>query len=148
MIPTAAHPPVSSSVRPSVRRVVRASAAYDLLVTAGFALPVTASAVFAVLGRAHEALGLTGAVPAPDPFTVLFANLTGSLVVVWSVFRLLRPTTAAGTADVAARAFFSLGMAAALAHGASPLVGGMLVLEVAWGIVQAAVLVGSRRAHR
>ncbi|WP_432513621.1 hypothetical protein [Kineococcus sp. SYSU DK001] len=132
---------------PSVRRVVRASAGYDLLVTAGFALPVTAPAVLAVAGRAHESLGLAGAVPHPDPFTVMFANLMGGLVVVWAVFRLLRPGAAAGAADVAARAFFALGMAAALTRGASPLVGGVLVLEVAWAVVQAAVLVGSRRAH-
>jgi hypothetical protein len=131
----------------TVRRTVRISALYDLVVTAGFALPFTAPALFEGFGVLQVGLGLPGSVPdAGDPFTVMFANLMGSLVVVWSVFRLVRPSRAAGAADTAARILFSLGMATALIQGASPLVLGMLTLEVLWAIVQGAVVVSARRA--
>lgn len=130
-----------------VRRTVRLSALYDLVVTAGFALPFTAPTLFAGLGVIHSALALPGVVPDPgDVFAVMFANLMGSLVVVWSVFRLMRPTWAAGVADTAGRLLFSLGMGAALLHGASPLVLGMLVFELVWAAVQGGVMLSARRA--
>lgn len=122
------------------RRTIRASALYDLAVTGGFALPFTAPTLFAALGVLHAWLDLPGSAPSPDVFTILFANLMGSIVSVWSLFRLLRPSYTAGVADIVARALFSLGMAAALAHGASPILGVMLVLEVGWAIVQAIAL--------
>lgn len=122
------------------RRVIRASATYDLIVTAGFAFPFSAPALLTALSGLHSWLALPGTGPAPDLFTVLFANLMGSIVVVWSVFRLLRPSYAAGAADVAARVLFSLGMGAALVHGASPVLAVMLTLELAWAIVQAIAL--------
>jgi hypothetical protein len=69
-------------------RVVRLSALYDLVVTAGFAFAVTATAIFDVLRGVHENLGLTGLMPDPgDPFTVMFANLMGSVVTVWLTAR-------------------------------------------------------------
>jgi hypothetical protein len=130
----------------TVRRTVRISALDDLIVTVGFALPFTAPALFEGLGAVQEVLGLPGSVPdAGDAFTVMFANLMGSLVVVWSIFRLARPSRAAGAADTAGRILFSLGMTAALSHGASPLVLGMLALEVLWALVQGAVVVSARR---
>ncbi len=129
-----------------VRRTVRISALYDLVVTAGFALLFTAPALFDAFGVLQSNLGLPGVVPdAGDPFTVMVANLMGSLVVVWAVFRLARPTRAAGAADTAGRTLFSIGMAEALLHGASPLVFGMLILEVLWAVVQGAVVASARR---
>lgn len=104
-----------------VRRTVRASALYDLIVTAAFALPFTAPALFDLLGLLHVSVGGAGEVPsAHSVFTVMFANLMGSLVVVWSIYRLTRPTREAGIADTAGRVLFSLGMIAALLRGASP----------------------------
>lgn len=131
-------------------RTVRASALYDLVVTAGFALPITAPLVLDALGVLHARWGLAGTVPsAEDAYTLLFANLTGSLVVVWSVYRLVRPSWAAGAADVAARALFSLAMIAALGGGASPLLLALLVPEIGWGVFQALVMGGAwSRARR
>jgi len=128
-------------------RVVRLSALYDLVVTVGFAFAVTATVIFTGLEALHTNLGLLGATPdASDPFTMMFANLMGSVVTVWALFRILRPSVAAGLADVGARVLFSIGMATALAHGASPLVAGMLVLELVWALAQGAALVAARRA--
>ncbi len=129
-------------------RVIRASAVYDLVVTSAFALPWTVGVVFAGIGWVHGTLGLSGALPSPDSaFTVLFANLMGSLVVVWSVVRLLRPSLALGVADTCARFLFALGMASALSSGGTGLLAGFLVAEVAWGLVQAGVVVSALRAR-
>ena len=130
----------------TARRTVRASAAYDLVVTAGFALPFTAPALFAALGALHGATALPGSTPAPDAFTVLFANFTGSVVAVWSVYRLLRPSWTAGAADVVARGLFSLAMIVALSRGASPVLAVVLVLEIGWGLAQAGVLLSAQRS--
>jgi hypothetical protein len=125
----------------TMRRTVRLSALYDLLVTTGFAFPFSAHLVLGGLADVHDALQLPGSVPdASDAFTVMFADLMGSIVVVWSVFRLARPTRAAGIADTAGRLSFSLAMAAALIAGAAPLVAGMLILELVWAAAQGIVV--------
>lgn len=121
----------------SVRRVVRASALYDLIVTAGFATPWTAALALGSVTDVHRALGLDGALPViDDPFSMLFANLLGSIVVVWAVVRLIRPTPFLGAGDTVGRLLFSTWFAWALLEGASPVLVGFLVLEVGWGLVQ------------
>ena len=93
-------------------RTIRRSALYDLIVTLPFATPWTARWLFAGLGALHEALGLPGPRPVlVDAIPVLFANLMGSLVVVWSITRLHAPTLSHGVADTAARGAFALWMA-------------------------------------
>lgn len=129
-------------------RVVRLSALYDLVVTVGFAFAVTAAVMFDGLGTLHGNLGLTGDTPdSSDPITMMFANLMGSVVTVWALFRIFRPSLAAGTADVAARVLFSLGMSTALLQGASPLVLIMLVLEIFWALMQGIALLSAPRAR-
>lgn len=131
---------------PSLRLIVRLSAWYDLVVAAGFALPFTAPSVITGLAGMHQALELSGAAPdASESYMVMFANLMGSLVVVWAVFRLLRPTRAAGAADTVARGLFAIGMAAALMRGASSLVAVMLVLELVWAVTQGLAVLSARR---
>jgi hypothetical protein len=133
---------------PNALRIVRLSALYDLVITAGFAFSMTATVIFDGLGALHENLGLTGSTPDPgDPFTVMFANLMGSVVTVWALFRILRPSLAAGAADVGARVLFSLGMSAALVQGASPLVLLMLILEIVWALAQSIALLAAHRAR-
>lgn len=125
----------------TVRRVVFFSALYDLLVTWPFATPWTASWLSTQLASLHLQLGLTGAPPSLDtPTALLFANLMGSIVTVWSVLRLLRPTAELGAADTAGRVLFSTWMVFALLHGAALVLVPLLVLEVAWGLVQGAVV--------
>lgn len=137
-----------------VRRTVRSSALYDLIISAPFALPFTAPVLFDVLGALHHSLGLSGLTPSSsDPYTVMFANLMGSIVVVWSVLRLVRPDRTVLVGDAVGRGLFSLGMLGALLNGASTIVAVMLVLEILWGVVQTAVAVrarglGSDRANR
>ena len=138
----------TTTITPAAR-VIRASAAYDLVVTAGFALPWTASLALASMGDVHRSLGLSGAVPvADDAFTLLLANLLGSIVSVWAVLRILRPVPVLGGADTVARLLFSTWFAWALMQGASPVLIGFLVPEVAWGLVQGAVVARALGAER
>lgn len=133
----------------SAARVIRASAVYDLVVTVGFALPFTAALALSAMGDLHRALGLSGVVPVvDDPFTILLANLLGSIVSVWAVLRILRPVPLLGAADTVARALFSTWFAWALAQGASPVLLGLLVPEVAWGVLQGAVVARALAAGR
>ena len=128
-------------------RVIRMSACYDLAVTVAFAFTATATLAFTALGDLHRALGFSGATPDPaEPFTMMFANLMGSLVTVWALYRIFRPSLAAGTADVGARLLFSLGMLTALLHGASALIIILLVLELAWAAAQAIAIVAAAPA--
>lgn len=118
------------------RRVVWASAAYDLLVTAPFATPWTFALAFGHLGLVNQALG-GQSLPPFEPVHMLFALLMGSVVMVWSVLRLRGPTTQFGRYDAAARALFSLWMAWAWTQTGAPMLWLFLVPEIAWVVVQA-----------
>ena len=132
---------------PIALRVIRLSAIYDLVVTVGFAFAITATMLLDSLAALHDNLGLTGATPDPsDPFTIMFANLMGSVVTAWAVFRILRPSLLAGGVDIGARILFSIGMTVALFEGASPLVIVMLALEIVWAVAQSIAIVAARRA--
>jgi hypothetical protein len=124
-----------SPSRPSYVRVVRASAWYDLIVTAGFATPWTYALVHDALSSLGDRLGL-GVLPALDPMQILFANLMGSVVVVWALLRLVKPLPLHGLLDGVARTLFATWQAYALTHGATRLLWLFLVAEVTFGVVQ------------
>ncbi|MEU6876723.1 hypothetical protein [Streptomyces sp. NPDC046712] len=123
--------------RPGYLRLVRASAWYDLVVTAGFATPWTYALVHGALSSTGEALGM-GGMPELDPMQTLYANLMGSVVVVWAVLRIVRPLPLHGLFDGVARTLFATWQAYALAHGATRLLWLFLVVEVVFGVVQLA----------
>ncbi|MEU9063543.1 hypothetical protein AB0D13_32945 [Streptomyces sp. NPDC048430] len=127
-------PAPASAVYP---RVVRASAWYDLVVTAGFATPWTYGLLHDALSTLGTALGL-GALPPQDPTQTLYANLMGSVVVVWAVLRLVSPLPAHGLYDGVARALFAAWQTYALAHGGPGLLWLFLGVEVAFGVAQLA----------
>jgi hypothetical protein len=110
-------------------RIVRASAWYDLIVTAGFATPWTYVLV-------HRALSSFGTFPPVDPIQALYANLMGSVVVVWALLRLFRTLPLHGLYDGIARVLFASWQAYALAHGAPKILVLFLVVEVSFGGVQ------------
>lgn len=122
---------------PPYLRLVRASAAWDLTVTAGFATPWTFAMVHALLNALGGALGL-GTFPELDLMQILYANLMGSVVMIWSLLRLVRPLRIHGLLDGVARVLFSTWMLYALAQGAPDLVWAFLVPEMLWGILQLA----------
>ncbi|MET8770485.1 hypothetical protein [Streptomyces sp. NPDC004658] len=121
--------------RPAYRRLVRASAWYDLAVTAGFATPWTYTLVHGALSSSAGTFGL-GVLPEPDLWQTLYANLMGSVVLVWATLRIVRSLPLHGLFDGVARILFSTWMAYALAHGASRILWLFLTFEVAWGVAQ------------
>ncbi|MBV7535361.1 hypothetical protein KW842_06255 [Duganella sp. sic0402] len=126
------------------RRIVSASAIYDLLVTAPFATPWSFAFVHARLDQLNQTLG--GApLPPFTPFHVLFACLLGSVVLVWSVLRIRDPQPLYGRYDGVARLLFTTWMIWALHATGAPLLWLFIVPELAWGIAQWLPVAASRR---
>ncbi|MFI6763962.1 hypothetical protein [Streptomyces sp. NPDC050355] len=121
--------------RPGYVRVVRVSAWYDLVIAIGFVTPWTYVVMHDALSFTAEAWGL-GAVPELDLWQTLYANLMGSVVLIWSVLRVVRTLPVYGLFDGVGRILFSAWMAYALAHGASRIVWLFLGVELAFGVVQ------------
>lgn len=120
----------------SYLRLVRASALYDLLVTAPFATPWSLAWLLHQLDGLGQALGLAPLAAFP-PEALLLGNLLGSLVCVWAVLRLAKPSLLLGRYDAVARGLFALWQAWALYQGASPLLAVFLLVEIGFGIAQA-----------
>lgn len=118
-------------------RIMKASAWYDLVVTAAFMTPWTFVFLMSVLGSVDAALGIPGEVPLMSPTLVLLGNLMGSVVIVWSVLRLHLGLAVFGRYDAVARVLFAAWQINAVLNGASWLVLVFVVAEVVFGILQA-----------
>ncbi|MDY0743639.1 hypothetical protein SNE35_03945 [Paucibacter sp. R3-3] len=116
--------------------IVKASAWYDLAVTWPFATPWTFALLYGALRSAAQALDLPGAMPPLDATNTLFANLLGSVVVVWSLARLLSPSVRMGRLDGMARWLFAAWQVNAVMSGGSVIVLGFSVVEVVFGVLQ------------
>jgi hypothetical protein len=117
------------------RQIVRASAVYDIVLTAPFATPWSFALIYQQLSSTNQQLGGLP-LPAFHPFHILIACLFGSIVLVWSALRLVQPEQRLGRFDGAARMLFSLWMAWALHETGAPLLWLFLVPEFSWGVVQ------------
>ena len=120
---------------PAFRRLVRASAIYDVLMTGAFATPWTLLLLREQLSTVNVRLG--GApLPVFEPFHLLIGCLLGSVVLVWSVLRIVDPQPRFGRYDAAARYLFSLWMGWALLVTGEPVLWLFIVPELAWGLAQ------------
>lgn len=134
---------------PNVHRIVFYSALYDLLVTAPFATPWTATATFKLLAALHQHLGLHGStLPDPGALSLLFVNLFGIVVLMWSGVRLLKPTVFNGAVDSIGRLTFATTMAFALCSGSSTLVAGFMILELVWLVIQGSAVFSALKGSR
>ena len=117
------------------RRVVQASALYDLLVTAALATPWTLPLAHSLMSSLNMQLG--GApLPVFESFHMFIGGLLGSIVTVWSLLRLRAPSLLLGRHDGAARFLFSGWMAWTLAQTGAPMLWLLLVPEFLWGVAQ------------
>ncbi len=134
----AAHAPIGIPALSPQRalRVVRASAWYDLLVTWPFALPWSFVWLHAQLASLAHAMGLPGTLHPLDATHLLLANLLGSVVVVWSVARIVAPSRLLGGLDGLARMLFAVWQIYAVAHGASTIILVFTVMELLFGVLQ------------
>jgi len=126
-------------------RIVWLSALYDLIVTVSFATPWTARFTLGQLAG----LGFGGApLGAPDALDLLFITMFGSIVTIWSVVRLRKPSVELGVADGIGRAVFALWQAYALGHGVNHVIGLFLVVEIGFGLAQLGGAVALGRPRR
>jgi hypothetical protein len=116
--------------------IVRASAWYDLLVTWPFATPWTFVWLYASMAALAQSLGLPGSVHPLDATHVMFANLLGSVVVVWSLARVLSPSIRLGRLDGIARFLFAAWQINAFLSGANAIVLGFTLFELIFGVLQ------------
>ncbi|MES3020031.1 MAG: hypothetical protein V4857_00445 [Pseudomonadota bacterium] len=116
------------------RKIVLASAWYDLVVTIGFATPWTFAMLHATLSLLAQ--GLPGSFPAFEPAHVLMANLLGSIVTIWAVIRIRDPQRQYGRYDAAGRCLFATWQVYAVAHGASYFILGFAAMEIVFAILQ------------
>lgn len=128
------------------KRIVQASALYDLLVTAALATPWTLPLAHALMSTLNVQLG-GPPLPAFAPFHMFIAGLLGSIVAVWSLLRLRAPSLLLGRHDGAARFLFSGWMAWTLAQTGAPLLWLLLVPEFLWGVAQWWPVESSGAAH-
>lgn len=128
-------------------RIVRASGWYDLLVTWPFALPWTFAWLYGQLGTLAARLGLPGTMHPLDSTHMLLANLLGSVVVVWSVARIVAPSVLLGRLDGVARFLFAAWQVYAVARGASAIVLGFTLFELLFGVLQWWPVAGTARAR-
>lgn len=120
------------------RRVLRAGALYDLVVTLPFATPFTAKLVLDAMRATHVGLGLPGAaLPEFTPTHLLFVSFFGTIVSVWSYLRLRTHARVVFALDTVGRALFSTWMLVTLLGGGSPVVLPFLILELAFCVAQA-----------
>ncbi len=120
---------------PTYLKIVLASAWYDLVASALFATPWTFALLHGAVSRANQMLG--GApLPAFGPLQTMLASMMGTVVVIWSVVRLLEPSVRLGRFDGAGRFLFSSWMAWALLATGAPILWMMVVPEFAWGVIQ------------
>jgi hypothetical protein len=120
--------------------VVRACAAFDLLVTGLFALPRLAGVFIAVLFTVNGALGGTAAPPPFVPLQWLFVSLTGALGVLWAIVRLLWPQRGLGLAEAAARTWVAGVIAFHVSEGAPAVLGLFVATELGGAFLELSVL--------
>ncbi|MBQ5940357.1 hypothetical protein [Massilia sp. AB1] len=121
---------------PRYLRIVRLSAWYDLIVTAGFATPWTFALIHQGLSLLAQRSGMPGSFPSFEPAHMLMANLLGSVVVVWSLVRLRDTQPVYGRYDALGRFLFAAWQLYAVAQGASWLILGFTAVELAFGAAQ------------
>ncbi|MCV9385333.1 hypothetical protein [Reichenbachiella ulvae] len=130
-------------------QLVKASAWYDLIVTAPFALPFTAKLTVELMAQIDQSMNLGGYVPTFEPFHFIFTNLLGSLVIIWSVIRIRHSHAVMGLYDAICRMFFaSLMMYYLFLYQATPVIYFFLIPELLWGIAQFWGYFGSDESKR
>lgn len=120
----------------SLLRIGRLSAAYDLVVTLPFATPWTYALLIELFNHLQTIAWPDASPIAIEPHQMLFANLMGSVVVVWSIVRLRLMMVELVRWDAVARFLFTAWQVHALTSGATPLLVPFIVIELLFGIAQ------------
>lgn len=117
-------------------KIVRTSAYYDLIATICFATPWTFIFLLQSLRSFDAQFNIPGIIPEPDVLHILFANLLGSVVIIWSIVRLKLNLVILGRADAVTRFLFASWQIYALLSGASWIIYFFLFFEILFFIAQ------------
>ncbi|MCL3860808.1 hypothetical protein [Actinotalea sp. K2] len=129
-------------------RAGRVGALYDLVATVGFVTPWTAALIFDLLRSVHATWDLPGEVLPPfDGPHMMFVNLFGAAVVMWSLARVARPVPWTVAIDTVGRLVFSAVFISVLSQGHSAVIVPFLALELAFLVWQALSLRVARAAE-
>lgn len=118
-------------------KIVRTSAWYDLVATAGFMTPWSFALVFSWLQQLSKTLGSSDSLPTFNTTHILMVNMLGCIVVIWSLLRLRHTSPLLGKYDCVSRFMFAACQIYALKHGGPPVIGIFLFFELLFGILQA-----------
>lgn len=123
--------------RSKYQSVIKSSAIYDLIFTFAFAIPGLALLKINLLFDVHSGFNLLGSFPRFDPVHLMFVNLLGVIVTIWSVLRIRYPEPIFGLYDAYARFGFSFIMAVTLFYyQGTELILFFLIPEVLWCVYQ------------
>lgn len=129
------------------RRIVRAWAGFDLVVTGLLVLPPVAFGFLKILVTVNGFFGGQTMPAGLSGLGLMFVCVTGALGVVWALARLLNPSRPLGAIDAAARLWVGALIAYFVVARGVPVVFLLFVVsEWAGGVHQALVLAG--RAQR
>ena len=130
------------------KKVFMASSWYDLVLSVPFALPFSFNLTWGyVLTPLTAVLGY-GELEQLGPHGIMFANLYGSIVLLWALLRLYLADVRLALVDGVGRLLFAIAMINALLHGATPLLWFFLIPEIAFGILQLGGSVTRCRKYR
>lgn len=119
------------------KKIVRASAVYDLLLTAPFMIPYFTENILSIFKNIGNMVGLTRTEMTLNGDILQWISLMATIVTVWSVLRIINPERRFGLYDGFARIGFSFWFIFyPLIYGSSQLSLLFLGPELAWGIVQ------------
>lgn len=118
------------------KNIVKISAWYDLLVILPFTTPWTLEMLYGFLQQLHAYGQFSGQMHSLNAAHYLFGNLMGSVILVWSLMRILQPGVLPGRLDAVARYLFCLWQIYAWQHGFSTLILFFTFFELSFGIAQ------------
>lgn len=84
-------------------KVIRGVAIYDIVATAGMAVPGLSVVTIGLFRQLHESLGLAGEFPEFGPMHHTFVNCVGIVVIAFSLIRIRTPTRFPTLCDCGAR---------------------------------------------
>ncbi len=121
-----------------LERVQVASALYDFIAAGVYVLPVVAMWYLnSTLHSAHQTWGTSGDFPAFDHLHVIFVNLFGGFVVMWSTLRIIKRTPVFALCDGLLRFYFAIIMLFyVLNWQVTSLIYAFILMEIFWGYWQ------------
>jgi len=135
----------------SLEKVQVASAIYDYIAAGIFAFPIIAQWYLNnIMHETHALLGSVGHYPKfEEPFYLLFVNLFGGFVIMWSTLRISLRLPVFGLCDGLLRVYFGcLMLSSTLLWSSSVMLYVFVFFEFGWGLSQLFLYVAQRKKDK